>query len=501
VVVALPVEPESLMPYATNSAVAAEVQAFLFRMLADTNPDFGTFSPSVARSWEWSEDRKSLVMFLRDDVYWSDGVQLTAEDVAFTHDVARDSLVGWVTRSWKTHVTACEVLDRFTVRFDFDAVFLDQFRFAKEGWLLPKHRLQEVPREAWAQSSFGRQPVGCGPFVLERWEPGQRIILVRNEHYFDRPKPYLDRVVLEFVPESSTRVERLRAGTLDATGLVPRQADALRRDAASTGVRVLHVRGRSYDFIGYNSGDPLFAHVPVRQALTMAIDRQSLIEALCFGFAEIFEGPFPPMLWAYDPGQPVTPYDPEAARRLLAAEGWQDRDGDGWLDRDGERFEFTITTNSDNPLRMQAIVAVQAYWREIGVKAEVQALEMQTALKLRTERRTQAYFGGWSAGLSPSGTVQNLWSCDSRGERSNFTDFCDPRVDSLNALVAASPSIEAAQPLTHRIQRLIVAAHPYTWMYYEHTLVGVGPRLQGLRIDPRGAFLNMEDWFVPLSLQ
>ena len=401
VVVALPLEPESLMPYATNSSVAAEVQGFLFRMLADTNADFGTFSPSVARRWEWSDDRKFLTMFLREDVYWSDGVQLTAEDVAFTHDVSRDSLVGWVTRSWKRHVTNCEVLDRFTVRFEFDALFLDQFRYAKEGWLLPKHLLQDVPRQQWSQSDFGRHPVGCGPFKLERWEPGQRVVLVRNEHYFDRPKPWLDRVVLEIVPEPSTRVERLRAGSLDVTALEPRQADDLRREAASTGVRVLSVRGRSYDFIGYNSGDPLFSSPKVRQALTLAIDRQSLIDALCFGFAEVFEGPFPPMLWAHDPSRPVTPFDPESARQLLAAEGWLDHDGDGWLDRDGKTFEFTLTTNSDNALRMQAVVPVQAYWRDVGVKANIQTLELQTALKLRTQRRTQAYYGGWSAGLSP----------------------------------------------------------------------------------------------------
>lgn len=500
VVLALPMEPETLMPYATNSSVAEEVRAFLFRMLADTNSDFGTFSPSVAERWEWSPDHKSLVMFLRQDVLWSDGVPVTAQDVAFTYDVARDSVVGWVTRSWKEHVTACEVLDRFTVRFDFDAVFLDQFRFAKEGWVLPKHLLQNVPRPQWAQAEFGRHPVGCGPFKLERWEPGQRIVLVRNELYFEKPKPWLDRVVLEIVPEASTRVERLRAGSLDATALeLPRQADALRRDAASTGVRVLSVRGRSYDFIGYNSEDPLFRSAKVRHALTMAIDRQSLIDALCFGFAEVFEGPFPPILWAYDPSQPATPYDPEGAKRLLAEEGWTDHDGDGRIDRDGVPFEFTVTTNSDNALRMQAVVAVQAYWKKVGIDAKVQALELQTALKLRTERRTQAYFGGWSAGLSPSGTIQNLWSCASRGGRSNFTDFCNPQVDSLNALMAVSASVEVAAPLAHQIQRLIVQAHPYTWMYYEHTLVGLGPRLQGFKADPRGTFMNMQDWFASPS--
>jgi len=501
VVVALPQEPESLLPYATHSAVAADVQSFLFRMLATTNADFGTFSPSVARDWEWSADHRELVMHLRPDVVWSDGVPLTAADVAFTHDVARDSLVGWPTRSWKRHVIACDVIDPHTVRFRFDAVFYDQFRFAKEGWLLPEHVLGGVPRSELGRHAFARVPVGCGPFVLESWEPGQRLVLVRNERYFDSPRPWLDRVVFEIVPEASTRVERLRAGSIDLCALEPRQALELQRAAAEggTAVRVQAVRGRSYDFIAYNPAEPLFSSRAVREALTRAIDRRQIIEALCFGFAEIFEGPFPPMLWAHDPALPVTPYDPQGARRLLAAEGWRDTDGDGWLEREGRKFEFTVTTNSDNALRMQAAVPVQAYWKAIGVQAHVQGLEMQTALKRRAERRYQAYFGGWNAGLSPSGTVENLWSCTSRGSKGNCTDYCNPAVDSLNALVAASAAPESAAALTHRIQALIVADHPYTWMYYEHTLVGIGPRLQGIAVDPRGAFVNMEDWYVPAA--
>ena len=501
VVVALAQEPESLLPYTTHSSVAADVQSFLYCMLATTNADFGTFSPSIARSWEWSTDHHELLMHLRDDVVWSDGVPLTAADVAFTHEVARDSVVGWPTRAWKRHVTACEVVDPHTVRFRFDAVFYDQFRFAKEGWLLPQHLLGQVPRAELGRHPFARQPVGCGPFVLESWEPGQRIILARNERYFGAPRPWLDRVVFEIVPEASLRSERLRAGSIDMTGLEPRQAAELQRAATQgeTGVRVLAVRGRSYDFIGYNPADPLFQSRAVREALTRAIDRRQIIEALCFGYAEIFEGPFPPMLWAYDPALPATPYDPEGARRLLAAAGWKDADGDGWLERDGRKFEFTLTTNSDNALRMQAAVPVQAYWKAIGVQARVEGLEMQTALKKRADRQYQAYFGGWNAGLSPSGTVENLWSCGSRGSKGNFTDYCNHEVDSLNALVATAPAPEVVAPLTHRIQALIVADHPYTWMYYEHNLVGVGPRLQGFAIDPRGAFVNMEDWYVPAA--
>jgi peptide/nickel transport system substrate-binding protein len=506
-VIATGQEPESLIPYGIRSQAATRVQSFLFGMLANTNEDLVSFGPWLARDdWEWSDDRKQLTMHLRDDIYWTDGVQVTAEDVRFSWEVARDSVVGWRSAHWKRRVGDCEIVDRFTVRFHFDDVFFEQFRFAKEGFIVPKHLLEDVPREQWRSCDFARQPIGCGPFKLQSWEPGQRIVLVRNDNYFDKPKPYLERVVIEFVPEPSTRVGRLRAGSVDlvAAPELPLRDAAELRDAYKKGqgeVKVFSCRGRGYDFIGYNARDPLFASAAVREALTRAIDRQQIVDALCFGFAEVFEGPIAPILWAYDPSQPQTPYDPKGAKRLLAEEGWSDSDGDGWLDKNGERFEFRMMTNNDNALRMQAIIPVQAYWRDIGVKVELESYEMQTALSLREQGKSQAYYGGWNAGLSPAATLEGIWSCEARTGRWNFVQYCNPKVDSLTA--AAGQMVEAAesQPLFHAIQRLVSADHPYTWMYYDHSVSAHNERLRGVVIDQRGVFLNMEEWYIPTAMQ
>jgi peptide/nickel transport system substrate-binding protein len=506
IVVAMGQEPESLVPYGERTAAASEVEGFLFRMLAITNPDFGSFSPDVARAWEWSPDRKALTMSLRNDVYWSDGVQLTADDVAFSFEVARDSVVGWRSRHWKREIEACEVVDPFKVRFRFGSTFLEQFRYAKEGWIVPKHLLARLPRDQWRTSAFAHAPVGCGAFKLESWEPGQRIVLVRNERFFGAPKPWLDRIVLEFVPEPSTAVGRLRAGSVDVVAspdLPLRDAAALRDEfaAGKSDVRVLSVPGRSYDFIGYNANDPLFGDRRVREALTLAIDRREIVRALCHGFAEVLDGPIVPILWAHNPRLPAVPYDPEAAKRLLAEVGWRDTDADGVLDKNGVRFEFSLITNSNNPLRTQAIVPVQENWRRIGVKANLEAMEMQAALQRRTDRKYQAYYGGWESGLAVTATLEGLWSCTSRKGRSNFTDYCNPRVDSLNALAAVQTDPESAKPMLFEAQSILAADHPYTWMYCEQTVIGIGPRVQGVVVDGRGSFVNMEDWYVPARLR
>ena len=498
VVIAMSQEPETMMPYAHRSLASSTALSFIFRVLAETGANFLDFAPSVARSWEFSPDRKVLTMHLRDDVRWSDGVALTAEDVRFTWDVARDSTVDWVSRHWKESITDCEIVDPHTVRFHFSEVFRDQLRFAKEGFLLPKHLLQDVPRDAWASSAFATNPVGCGPFKLERWEKGQRMVLVRNEYYFVPEQPYLDRIVLEFIPDAAVRVQQLRAGLVD---MVPydidvREAAAMRADfeAGRSDVRLVSERGRTWDYIAYNLNDPLFADRRVREALTRAIDRKAIVDGLCYGFAELFESPVVPIMWAYDAGRPLTPFDPEGAKRLLAEAGWSDSNADGLLDKDGRTFEFTVMTNKDNKLRSDAMVPVQRDWRNVGVKAEIQTLEAQASRELRAERKFQAYYGGWNATVTVD--LEGVWGCSQKGGRNNFIDYCNPRVDSLNAIGVAAMDPEQAKPIFREAQRLVADDYPYTWMYYIQAMAGIQKRVQNVLVDARGPLINMEEWWV-----
>jgi peptide/nickel transport system substrate-binding protein len=488
--IAVGAEPKNLIPFGSASTDASVISGCIFHMVADTDSDLVHFTPVLARRWEWSADSLELVLHLRDDVVWSDGVALTADDVVFTHEVASDSLVNWRSRNWKNDIASCSAEGPHTVRFRFRRRFPEQFRYAKEGFVLPRHVYGTVDRGRWEEGARARTPVGCGPFVLERWEPGQRLVLARNERYFDRERPRLDRIVFEVVPDASTRLAQLRAGGIDFLEDVPPREAAAWRDAGGE-IRVRSCPGRAYDYIAYNRRDPLFASRAVREALTRAIDRDAIIEGLCYGFAEAFESPFVPIVWAYDRSRPVTPFDPDGARHLLAQEGWVDRDGDGWLDRDGRKFEFTLLV-SDTELRRAAAVPVQADWKAIGIKANVDIRTREAVKGLRDEHRYQATFGGWSASVTPN--LRNVWGCDARPDM-NFVGFCDRAVDSLNQAALLLPP-ERAGPLFHAAQRRIAADFPYTWMYYQHTVVGMRARLRGVRIDARGAWVNVEDWWV-----
>ena len=491
VVVAIPAEPKSLMPYAplAQGTPASDILVLLFPYLIATEPDLVSYAPQLAQSWEWEPDGKSLVFHLRADARWEDGVPVTAEDVRFSYEVSRDTLVGWPTMRWKREIEACEVLDPQTVRFRFSRVPREAVRFAKEGFVIPKHLLEGVPRDGWAASDFAKHPIGCGPFRIESWEPAQRVVLVRSDTYWDPELPYLDRVVFRIVPDAATRVRLLRAGELDFVDeLTARDAKTIR--AEGTAVQILTCKGRDYDYIAYNLRDSLFASPRVREALTRALDREGIVSSLLQGFAEPLDGPVVPILWAHDPDLPRVPYDPDGARRLLSEAGWIDRDGDGWLDRDGRRLEFTVLLVNDNERRREVIVAVQSQWKQVGVKADIQMLERGTLGERRVKGLFETLYAGWGTNVAME--LEPIWGC---GGRNNFIGYCNPRVDSLIE-AAVDLKYERAKPLLFEAQRRVAADAPYIFMYSVFNIVGTSSRLRNVKVDARGTLLNPESWWV-----
>ena len=187
--------------------------------------------PELAESWFFSEDGKSLTFRLRSDVRFSDGIRFTAEDVAFTFKALHDPSVGSPlaeTAKVEGEPLVAEVVDPHTVRFRLPRRTAVVERLFDSLYVLPRHRLEESLEEGAFESEYGvgadeKSIVGLGPFRLERYLPGQRVVLRRNPHYWKRGSdgerlPHLDGIVFEILPDSNARTLKLRAGEVDLQG-------------------------------------------------------------------------------------------------------------------------------------------------------------------------------------------------------------------------------------------------------------------------------------------
>lgn len=491
-------DPGCLLPYVSASAGSTDVQGFLFQQLAELEPDLASFAPRLAADWRWEDDHRALVMRLRPELQWSDGAPLDAEDVRFSFEAARDPGLAWLGAAWKSHIDRCDVVDARTVRFRFDEVYPDQFMDANTGFIVPRHVLERVPADRWREEAAqGTLPiVGSGPFRLVEWIPEQRVVLERNPWCKEPGRPLLERVEFVILPDSAARVHALESGAIDLLAQVPEQDAARLRDAWEDGasdVRIQSVRGRQYDFACYNPKHPALGSREVRRALTLAIDRQAIIATFCSGFAELFESPIVPIVWAYDETRAMTPYDSRAAREALERSGWR-IGADGVREKDGVRLEFELATNDESARRAGTARVLAEYWKVIGARATVRLCGRGEMLDLLDSHRYEAAISGWRARLKPD--LEPMWGSSSVGSKNNRVDYANPDVDRLNAAALRTPDLEEARRLFAAAQRLVAEDHPYTWLYYLHDVVGVRERLCGALIDARGALLNPHEWWI-----
>jgi peptide/nickel transport system substrate-binding protein len=301
-------------------------------------------------------------------------------------------------------------------------------------------------------------------------------------------------VIFKIIPDQVTLLTQLRNGEIDCMESLPyAEVEKLRTDNPE--LQIFNYQTRAYIFIGWNGARPLFRSREVRRALTMAIDRRLIIDNLTYGFAEECTGPFVPLIWAYDPGIEPLPYDPGRAREILAREGFADTDGDGWLDRDGEAFEFELLTNYGNQVRADIQAMVQEMLRRVGIKVNTVTLEWLVYLDRLKSSDFDAVVHAWR--VATKADLAPVWSCGARGEGGyNHFGYCNPEVDSLNALAAGMLDFEKAKPLFYRVQEIIYEDQPYTFLYVPHALAALNGRFKNVHPDPIGMYHFLCEWWI-----
>ncbi len=482
-----------------TTAIGSEVLFRTLQHLVEEQPDFtehpATFAPQLAESWEWSDDHKTLTFHLRENLVWSDGAPLTAEDVHWTWQAQIHPAVSWESAYMKEAIRDVEVVDPRTVRFHFTRVYAKQLLDVNEGLILPKHLWSQIPFEKWRESGdwFKQHMVSAGPFKIASWSPEQEMVLVRNERHWEKDRPYLDRVILRVVPDASSLITQFLNGEIDFIAQVsPNDAARIK---ANPDLSVVEFWSNLYVAIAWNPRRPPFADPEVRRALTLAIDRQAIVDTLLpGGNGRVGVSPILQSVWAHDKTLEPWPYDPAEARRILAAKGWKDSDGDGILDRDGKKLSFELTSNAGNQMRTDGAVMVQQQLRKVGIEAKPRILEFNALVTDTRDGDFDAAFMGFS--IDTSLDLSGNFHTKSIANGDNFFQYSNPEVDRLIDLAASKRDFADAEPELHQIERLIHRDQPVTFLWESKRLAAINKRVHGAQPNLQAGLFHLQDWWV-----
>ena len=482
-----------------SSQINHEVLYRIFIHLLEEQPDFQdhppTFAPLLAKSYEWSADHKVLTVHLRDDAVWSDGVPVTAEDVRWTWQAEVNPDVAWEAVDSKRWIKDVEVVDPHTVRFHFKRVYAKQLIDVNEGSILPKHAWEKLPFAQWRGNAdwFRQHLVVSGPFTIASWEPQQQLVLARNDRYFEKGLPYLDRVVMRQIPDQTAGLTQLLNGELDFVAQIA--PTDVPRVKASPRLDLVTFWANLFVALGWNNEHPLFKDPEVRRALTLAIDRQTIVDTLLGEYGQVADSPILRTIWAHDDSIQPWPYDPAEARRILAAKGWRDSNGDGVLDKGGKPFAFELMSNAGNQVRTDATVMIQAQLKKVGVRATPRIVEFNTLI----DQTTSGKFDAAMIGYVPDTSLDLTGIFHSRSisrDGNNSVRYRNPEVDRLIVESAAQPDLLAMKTDLDRIQQILHREQPVTPLWESQRLTAKSKRVKNAKPSPNYAFFNLREWWI-----
>lgn len=446
-------DPDVLDPDQSRTFVGRIVYASLCDKLVDISPDLEII-PMLATGWEWNADSTELTMTLRDGVTFHDGEPFNAEAVAANLDRSKN-LEESRRKSELTSIETWEVIDDTTIKINLsapDATLLSQLADRAGMMISPK-------AAAEAGADFGLNPVCSGPFVFKERIEQDRIVLERFADYWDADSINFDTVTFLPIPDTTVRLANLRAGDLDMIERLAATDVASVRDDAE--LKMEQATSLGYEGITINIGNgdrannPLGQSKLVRQALSLAIDRNALNQVVFEGAFAPGNQPFAPTSPWYNADFPVPERDIEAAKALMAEAGHAD----------GITIEVQV---ANNPVQTQVMQVIQAMAGEAGIIIELAAKEFATLLSEQTAGNYTASQVGWSGRVDPDGNVHQFLTTDGG---INDSKYANPEMDRLlnEARVSNDPAVrkesyDAAVAIQLEDLPIVYLYHP-TWIW------------------------------------
>ena len=483
---------DTFMPMNTTNAGADNVIELMFDHLMVINTD-GTFGPRLADSWETNEAQDKITYHLNENAKWQDGEPVTAEDVVYSAQVASSSEYSYLRRIRMqyfagTDETGCETgtdsievaaLDDHTVEFTLKDPMDPAIIYAlvnRDFFIMPKHLLDSISDADLVNDAFWQKPIGSGPCIFDSMESGVSIEFKANKDYY-LGAPDFDRLVFKKV-QSTNLLSGLMSGDIDVLSANSQIPLADWEAAKNTqGIVTKSIPTFAYQYMAMNTARDYLTE-DVRHAISLAINRQVIVDQLLQGEARIAIGPLAEDHPYFDEKLLPIEYDPEKAKSMLEAAGW-----------DSNR-ELQVLVSTGNEVREKSAILIQQDLQKIGIKTKIQTLDFPTLLTNARNGDYDLCFIGSSGSVDPSESVPNVTA----GYMNNFAQLSDPTLGQIGESGAKEITFETRKKVYDQYQEELFKQMPMAFLYHTNDLFAYNEKLENVREGAIDYNINKNVW-------
>ncbi len=473
---------EVINPTSGYTVPVYEIWNLQYATLTDKAADDFATTPGLAESWEEVQPGTEYIYTLREGLTWSDGEPLTAEDVVWNINTAREQ--GWDNMISTVANIEATVVDERTVQLVSSVP--DPKLPTMDVYLVPKHIWEPIATDYDAATQYAADDgVGSGPFVLTEFTPGQTVVMDANPSYWgwEGEEPPYDQIIFRLFENPDAMVAALQQGELDAAQSIPASSwDTLDADE---NIEVVEGHQGGFDEIAINGGaaegqpHPALLDVDVRRAIAHGVDREAVIEDLWFGHASLLEtvsASADPKWLPEIPEEDRLGYDPALANQILDDAGYLDSDGDGIREMPDGTNPIVIrhTVNTDGDLAGPIGDLMVGWMEEIGIGVTLEAYDQDALFGVIVEGTYDTFYWGWVPFVDPDPMLVNF----TEAELGNYNDanWFDPEYDAMYAAQNQEVDPDARLEIVHDMLTLFHESAIYIPMF-------LGPDLQAYRTD------------------
>jgi peptide/nickel transport system substrate-binding protein len=364
---------------------------------------------------------------------------------------------------------------------------------------MPEHVLKDQPREGLAAADASKHLIGSGRFRLAQFEPGARLELVSDTANY-RGRAKLDRVIFTVAADGGAAVAQILSGQADVLEFIP--PDMVARLDSNSPARALPIPGLAYAFLGMNqrgprgAPHPLFSDLAVRRAVSMAVDRESMLRNVYDTIGVLGSGPFARRV--ADTSVKILPFDRARAAALLDSAGWRPG-ADGVRVRNGRPLAFSILYPTSSKPRERYAVLIQEQLKSIGARVDLSAVDFPTFQR----RQEEGDFDAAMIAANPDanlGGARQYWTATGMAKGGqNHVSYSNPAFDALLDSAVASFDLNRRRDQTRRAWQTLVDDAPGVWLYDVLLMNAVHRRLRPADMRADGWWAGLADWTIPAN--